>query len=213
MRGVTFVVALVVAAFLVAAPVAAQESQSVRGTVVSVAGATVTVKVAGQDMAFTVDGATRVIGTGAGTADRAARAQGKEGVGVAQLLKAGDGVQVNYVAKGGGNYASVIRRGVSGTSGAAKPEAPGKSVSGTVTEVTGNGFTMTVDGKPWTFAVESTTRVLGTGFGTMTREKQAAGQTTKLADYLGKNDVVLVDFVQKGGTMQATEIHMLQKVK
>ncbi len=45
----------------------------------------------------------------------------------------------------------------------------------------------------------------------MTREKQQAGEPTKLADYIGTNDVVLVDYVQKGTALQATEIHMLQK--
>jgi hypothetical protein len=221
MRYFSVVVAVIVAVFLVqAAPAAApQESRSVQGTVVSMAGDTLTVKVAGQDMAFTVDKATRVIGPGAGTADRAAKEKGKEGATLAELVKAGDGVHVYYVAKGAGNYASVIRRGVSVP--AAQPPAkagepakaaePGRSVTGQVTEVTGTGFTMTADGKPYTFAVESTTRVLGQGFGTMTREKKSAGETTKLADYLGKNDLVLVDYVQKGSVLQATEIHMLQK--
>jgi ribosome maturation factor RimP len=213
MRYLSVVVAVLVAVFLAQAAVAApQESRSVIGTVVSMAGDTVTVKVGGQDMAFTVDKATRVIGTGAGTAERRAEAEGKAGVPLSQLLKAGDGVDVYYTAKGAANYATVIRRGVSVPAAGSKPAEPGKSVIGQVADVTGSGFSITAEGKTYTFSIDSSTRVLGRGFGTLTREKKQAGEPTTLSDFLAKNDLVLVDYVEKGGALHATEVHMVQKV-
>ncbi|MFB3853266.1 MAG: hypothetical protein ACE148_05510 [Vicinamibacterales bacterium] len=215
MRCLSFLSALVIAVVLFQVPGMAtpQETTTVTGTVVTLAGSTLTVKVGDQNMLFTVDQATRVIGTGGSTAQRAAEAEGKAGPALGSLIKPGDGVQVHYAQKGGANYASVIRRGITVPKQAQAPKLAeaGRSVSGQVETVTGNGLTVIAEGKTYAFTIDPKTRVLGHGFGTMTREKQAAGEVTKLADFIAKRDLVLVDFVQKGTEMQAVEIHMLQK--
>ena len=57
---------------------------------------TITVNVAGKDMTFNVDVKTTVVARGAGTKAKAAEAAGKTGPGVAEVLKAGDAVEVAY---------------------------------------------------------------------------------------------------------------------
>jgi len=219
MRAVPRLVVVLLAAVVVAAmvTVSAQESKWVRGSVTAMSGNTVTVKVGGTDMSFTVDKATRVIGPGGSTATREAIQKGKEGPTLAELLKVGDGVEVHYAQTGTTNYARIIRRGVTGTGvsapAAAKSEAePGKSVTGQVQAVTGNSLTVNADGRDYVFVVEPGARVLGTGFGTKAREKAAGGEKPAITDFVAKNDLVLVDYKQVGTELRAVEIHMVQKL-
>jgi len=211
-------VLLAMALLLTVSPAAAQETTWVRGVVTTISGSTVTVKVGAQDMAFAVDKATVVIGEGGSTADRQAKAAGKEGAALTDVLKAGESVEVHYAVKGAANYASIIRRGVLG-GGQAAPQAaakapaePGKSVSGQVDAVTGNSLTLTASGKQYVFAVDAATLVLGTGFGTMTREKLRAGEKPVLTDFIKPSDLVLVDYKMKGTQMLASEIHMVKRL-
>jgi len=203
--GVVGIAALVV--LVMTMPVGAQQKW-VRGTVITMAGNTLTVKVGPQDMTFTVDASTTVIGSGAGTADKKAREMGG-GPKLGDLVKMGDGVEVHYVAKGTANHAVTIRRGVIPTEMTAEPS--GSSAIGVVKDVTGNSLTVTADGKDMTFAVDSSTRALGTGAGTLTRQKQEAGQKTVLADFVGKGDDVIVNFKEKGATMVASEVRIRRK--
>ena len=210
-------VLLAMALLLTVSPAAAQETTWVRGVVTTISGSTVTVKVGAQDMAFAVDKATVVIGEGGSTADRAAKAAGKEGAALTDVLKAGESVEVHYAVKGAANYASLIRRGVlaspAAPQAAAKaPAEPGKSVSGQVDAVTGSSITLTASGKQYAFAVDAATVVLGTGFGTMTREKLRAGEKPVLTDFIKPNDLVLVDYKMKGTQMVASEIHMVKRL-
>ena len=69
-----------VVALLVAAPAVSAQTKSVRGTIVSVAGETMVLKVAGQDMTFKIDKATELTARGAGTAQKADEAKGAPGV-------------------------------------------------------------------------------------------------------------------------------------
>jgi hypothetical protein len=187
----------------------AQENKWVRGTVTAVAGETVTVKVAGQDMIFAVDQATEVVERGAGTAGRAAQAQGAAGAKIGALLKAGDGVEVHYTAKGTANYATMIRGGVT----AEAMKESGKSVMGQVTAAAADALTVTAGGKQYQFMVMSSTRVIGTGAGTLTRSMQAKGEPTKLTDFVGPKDTVIVSYQESGSMLHATEVRVTRKVK
>ena len=70
-------IAFALVALLVFAPVASAQSKWVRGTIVSVAGDTLVVKVAGNDMTFKVDKSTQLTARGAGKAQTAAEAKGE----------------------------------------------------------------------------------------------------------------------------------------
>jgi hypothetical protein len=203
--GLIGIAALVV--LVMTLPVGAQQ-QWVRGTVITMAGDTITVRVGSQDMTFTVDASTTVIGTGAGKADTEARKMGG-GPKLSEVVKIGEGVEVHYVAKGAANYASTIRRGV--IPAEMKAEPSGRSALGVVKDVTGNSLTVTANGKDMTFAVDSNTRALGTGAGTLTRQKRQEGQMTVLADFVGKGDDVIVNYKDKGGTMVASEVRITRK--
>jgi ribosome maturation factor RimP len=208
MRRVLGLVGIAALVVLMTMTVGAQQ-KFVRGTVTAMAGDQLTVKVGAQDMTFTVDASTRLIGVGAGTAQRREEAQGKQGVPLAQLLKVGDGVEVHYQAKGAANYATTIRRGVQPTE--AKEHPSGSSVSGVVKDVAGNTLTVTAEGKDMSFTVEPTTNVVGRGAGTLTKKKQEAGQKTVLTDFVGKGDDVIVNYTEKGGAMVATEVRVTRK--
>lgn len=204
------VVALVVAGLVLPGVASAkvQEGKWVRGTVASLAGDTLTVKVSGQDMAFTVDKATRVIARGAGT--KAAQAAPMGGPKIGDLLKPGDGVEVHFVAKGAGNYATMIRAGLEPSETAAAPKEGGKSVTGKVSSVAAQEIAVSADGKDFKFAVSSATLVVGEGAGTLTREKKEAGAAPVLTDFVKVGDTVVVAADAKGA---AKEIRVIAKAK
>ena len=90
-------ISLLASAVLVASsPALAQATKTVKGSVTNVGANTITVAVAGKDMTFNVDVKTTVVARGAGTKAKAAEAAGKTGPGVAEVLKAGDAVEVVY---------------------------------------------------------------------------------------------------------------------
>ena len=207
------VVALVVVGFgmLGMANMRAQEGQVAKGTVASLAGDTLTVNVSGKDMAFTVDKATKVIARGAGT--KAAQAAPTGGPKLSDLVKAGEGVEVHYTVKGTANHATMLRAGVDPSETAAAPKEPAKSVSGKATAITGAALTVSADGKDYQFAITPATAVIGTGAGTLTREKQAAGAKPVVTDFVHVGDAVVVTYAMKGTTMEATEVRLSAPVK
>lgn len=207
------VVALVVVGLgmLGMANMRAQEGQVAKGTVVSMAGDTLTVKVSGKDMVFTVDKATHVIARGAGT--KAAQSAPMGGAKLSDLVKAGEGVEVHYTVKGTANYASIVRAGVDPSETAAAPKEPAKSVSGKATAITGAALTVSADGRDYQFAITPATKVVGQGAGTLTREKQAAGAKAAITDFVHAGDAVVVTYAMKGTTMEATEVRLLAPVK
>src|SRR4029079_15488828 len=83
-------------AVLVAAVPAMAQTKTVKGSVKEVGANTITVTSAGKDMTFNVDAKTTVVARGAGTKSKAAEAAGKTGPGIAEVLKAGEAVEVSY---------------------------------------------------------------------------------------------------------------------
>ena len=135
----------------------------------------ITVAVAGKDMTFNVDVKTTVVARGAGTKAKAAEAAGKTGPGVAEVLKAGDAVEVVYHEAG--MHADTVR-GIASVPPPPPPPAPkgaedqktkAATESGVVSAV--SGTTLTIKGKAGetTFTVDGKTVVSGTGFGTAGR--------------------------------------------
>jgi hypothetical protein len=101
--------AATIRAVAVAAPAGASaKAQTATGTVLSLAGNSLSVKTASGEMTFTVDQKTTITGTGMGTAGRKLEAEGAKPT-LSDLLKEGDTVSVTYHDAGGTNQASVVR--------------------------------------------------------------------------------------------------------
>jgi hypothetical protein len=78
----------------------AQATKTVKGSVTAVAGSSITVNVAGKDMKIGRDGKTKVVALGGGTKTRGARAEGKEGPVLTEVVKTGQAVEVIYHEQG-----------------------------------------------------------------------------------------------------------------
>ena len=211
MRRAAVIVGMVLVVYLAFGlpAVQAQETQWVRGTVTAIAGDTITVKVAGQDMTFAVDkNKTRVVAPGGGTAQRKAEQKGEGGVEITQLLKVGEGVEVRYTDTGTAKHATEIHGGIAKTAMEQSPQ--GKNVRGKVTAVANDKLTVNAAGKDYEFTIDSKTRPVGTGLGTKTAELKKAGKTPTLPDFIATGDTVLVS---AGPDMKATEVRVIAKAK
>ena len=189
------------------------QDKTVSGTISSVSGSSVVVKVGGQDMTFAVDAKTVVETRGAGTADRKAEATGAGGPKIADLLKAGQNVEVTYMAMGAANHATKVRTITSLPSGGGAAAAPAEktmSSTGTVTAVGAGTMTISAASGAQTFAVDSSTKVIGQGAGTATA---AAGGKMSFSDLVGVGDRVSVSYHQTGATMHAAEVRVTAKAK
>jgi hypothetical protein len=88
----------------------AQETKQTRGTIASMSGGTITLSTHGGDRQFIVDGNTTIEAVGAGTLARQAKAAGKPGPKLADVLKNGQSVDVTYYDFNGMPHAKRIRR-------------------------------------------------------------------------------------------------------
>jgi hypothetical protein len=215
MRRMVATSAILVFAWLVV-PALAQTSKSARGTVTAMAGDTVTVKAGTQELKFTVDATTRVIGEGAGTAARAAEAKGAAGPKLAEVLKVGDAVEVSYREAGGTMTATTVQKVPSagpggGTTSDARASTKSETASGTVTEVSGTSLTITGNAPAGgtftqTYTIDGNTKVIGEGAGTAA----AKGKVT-IMDLVAKDNRVTVTYQASGATLRATEVRVTRK--
>jgi Domain of unknown function (DUF5666) len=191
----------------------AQDSSKTRGTISSLSGDSVTVKVRDQEMKFRVDAKTVVEARGAGTKDRAAEAAGKAGPKLSEVVKTGDAVEVTYVdAPSGALRATHIRSIVSvGNTGDAKPSemvsnGVVKSVTATALSISGSlgsGATFTQS-----FTIDPSTKVVAKGAGTAAAAK---GGKLVLTDAVAVGDRVSISYHEGGGALQASEVRVLMK--
>jgi hypothetical protein len=79
------------------------------GTVSAISGTSLTVKGKTEEWTFTVDGNTKVVGTGMGTAGRQKQATTGSGPAITDLLGIGDSVQVRFHDMNGTKHASEVR--------------------------------------------------------------------------------------------------------
>jgi hypothetical protein len=82
------------------------------------------------------------------------------------------------------------------------------SASGMVKTVSGTSLTITSGGKDMTFAIDNTTKFVGKGLSTKSREK--GGKITAM-DAVGMNDSVQVTYHDMGGTMHAAQVRVNNK--
>lgn len=186
----------------------AQDTKWVQGTVSAVGPASVTVTVKGQEMTFNVDDKTELTAPGGSTATRAARAEGKSGARLAEVVKAGQGVEVRYHAEG--MHAASIRVLPAARPGATSDERA-RTATGEVTAVSASSLTVKGKEGEWTFTVNDKTDVIATGAGTKSREKKSAGAKIVLSDFVTTGDTVSVRYTESGGDRVASEVRVTRK--
>jgi hypothetical protein len=200
----------------------AQGTKSVRGILKAIGPASVTVSVDGKEMVFNVDAKTDITTPGGGSKTRAAQAQGKEGVKIADLLTVGQGVAIDYHEQG--MHAASIRTlpsppapappaGTAPPAGAAPTSGGTQTATGVVTAVSGNSITIKAPSGDVTYAIDDKTDVVAVGASTTTRAKSAAGQKTVITDFVGKGDTVIVSYRDNAGAKTATEVRVRTKAR
>lgn len=196
--------------------VTAQDTKMARGTITAMTAATLTVKAGEQELTFAVDPKTNVTAEGGSTAARKAAAAGKPGANLAELLKIGDPVEVRYREAGGSLRASSIRRVLSAGSGGVKPVDEDLARSdGRVDAITATSLTISGSigggGKfTQTFAIDTSTKVVGQGVGTAA---QARGGKAPITTLISSGDQVTVSYHKTGTALHAAEIRVRVKAK
>ena len=192
----------------------ADDTKVARGTVVAIAGSSLTVKVRDQEMVFSVDAKTFVEARGAGTKARAAAAAGKSGPKLSEVIKTGESVEVNYHDMGGKLHAARIR-GISAASAAAATTttttASEKTASGTVKSVSATSMTISGSsggGATFTqsYTIDPDTKVIGKGLGTAAAAK---GGRTTITELVHAGDSVTVSYSAKGSALHASEVRVV----
>jgi len=211
-----FIAMFACAVLILAAPVLAQ-TKTVKGKLTSVGANTITVNVAGKDMTFNVDLKTNVVARGGATKTREAQASGKTGPGIAEVLKAGESVEVAYhEAEMHADSVRVIASAPpppppspAKADGAVKPKA--MTATGVVSAVSGNSLTIKEKAGDATFTVDSKTVVSGKGLGTAGRKLEDTGGKPTLGEFIKDGDTVSVTYVDEGGAKKASNVRVVQK--
>jgi len=208
-------IAMLACAVLVSAVPALAQTKTVKGKVTNVGANTITVNVAGKDMTFNVDQKTSVVAKGGATKTREAQASGKTGPGIADVLKAGEAVEVAYHEAD--MHADSVRviASVPPPPSPAKADAPAKpkgmTATGVVSAVSGTTLTIKEKTGDATFTVDSKTLVSGKGFGTAGRKLEESGGKPTLGEFVKEGDTVAVTYVEEGGAKKASNVRMVQK--
>jgi hypothetical protein len=191
-----------------------QETKSARGNVTAIGVASVSVKAGERELTFTVDQKTVLTASGAGTASRRADAANKPGPTIADFVKVGDAVDVEYQEMGPSMRATNIRRISSAGGGGTTDDRPMTS-SGTVASISGSIVTISGSaGGGGTFTQSYTlnreTRVVAVGAGTAAAAK---GGTLAITDAVGVGDQVTVTYRKAGTALHAEEVRVTAKKK
>jgi hypothetical protein len=206
-------IAMLGCAVLVSTAPALAQTKTVKGKVTTVGANSITVNVAGKDMTFNVDLKTNVVAKGGTTKTREAQSAGKTGPGIADVLKAGDPVEVAYHEKE--MHADTVRVVASVPSGEAPPPPPpapkAMTATGVVSAVSGSTLTIKEKTGDATFTVDTKTVVSGRGFGTAGRKLENTGGKPTLSEFVKEGDTVSVTYVEEGGAKKASNVRMVQK--
>ena len=206
------------AVLLAAAPPAAmaQATKTVKGSVTAVGADSITVKVGGKDMTFAVDAKTHVVAPGGSTKTREAKAEGKAGPMLTEVVKTGQAVEVSYHEKG--MHAATIQRiadvpaAPAATAGPAAPAAAkAQTAAGVVSAVSGSSLTVKGKAGDVTFTVDSKTTVSGTGIGTAARKMTEAGAKPTITDLVHDGDSVSVTYHDVDGAKHASVVRIVRK--
>jgi hypothetical protein len=202
------------AVLLAAAPPAAmaQATKTVKGSVTAVGADSITVKVGGKDMTFAVDAKTHVVAPGGSTKTRAAKAEGKAGPMLTEVVKTGQAVEVSYHEKG--MHAATIQAikevPPAATAGAA-PAAKAQTAAGVVSAVSGSSLTIKGKSGDVAFTVDTKTTVSGTGIGTAARKMTEAGAKPTITDLVHEGDSVSITYHDVDGAKHASVVRIVRK--
>jgi cytoskeletal protein RodZ len=199
------------AVLLAAAPPAAmaQPTKTVKGSVTAVGADSITVKVLEKDMTFAVDAKTLVVAPGGSTKARGAKAEGKAGPVLTDVVKTGQAVEVVYHEQG--MHAATIRA-IAAVPPAPAADAPkAQTASGVVSAVSGNSLTVKGSAGEWTFVVDPKTLVSGTGVGTAGRKVTEAGGKPTVPDLVHEGDSVSVTYHDVAGAKHASVIRITRR--
>ena len=206
------------AVLLAAVPPAAmaQATKTVKGSVTAVGASSITVKVGEKDMTFAVDAKTHVVAPGGSTKTREAKAEGKAGPMLTEVVKTGQAVEVSYHEKG--MHAATIQRiadvpaAPAATAGPAAPAAAkAQTAAGVVSAVSGSSLTVKGKAGDVTFTVDNKTTVSGTGIGTAARKMTEAGAKPTITDLVHDGDSVSVTYHDVDGAKHASVVRIVRK--
>lgn len=205
-----FIAILGCAVLLAATPSAAmaQGTKSVKGSVTKVGADSITVKVGEKDMTFAVDGTTKVVAPGGSTKTREAKAEGKTGPMLTEVVKVGQDVEVSYHEKG--MHAAIVQAIV--VPPPPPPAAPKPMTATGVVSAVSEG-SLTIKGKTGdqTFAIDTKTTVQGTGAGTADRKMREAGEKPTITKFVQEGDTVTVTYRDVAGTNNASLVRIVRK--
>jgi uncharacterized protein DUF5666 len=206
---------VLLAAFVAVGTAGAQGTKTVRGTVSNTGPDAVTVQVGNRDMTFKVDSTTKVTARGGATATRTAKSEGKPGLPYTDIVKTGQGVQIEYHEKD--MHAASIRVLPSPPPppppASEQSAAKTMSASGAVTAVSAASLTVKGSAGESTFMIDAKTRIVGTGAGTKGRAMKEAGGKPQITDFVQTGDTVSVRYREEGGTKHASEVRVTKKAK
>jgi tetrahydromethanopterin S-methyltransferase subunit D len=188
----------------------AQSSKVARGTVASIAGQSLTVKVGDQDMKFNVDSKTMVLARGASTKSARAVAAGKSGPHLNELLQNGQPVAVTYKDTAGALHATEIKA-IAKVSAGSSADAS-KTSTGVVKSMGADWITINGRSGPasfdQTFKIDPATKVFAKGAGTATAAK---GGKAPFTEIIKAGDHVTVSYHVKGDALHASDVHVTLK--
>jgi uncharacterized protein DUF5666 len=205
---------VLLAAFVGISTAGAQGTKSVRGVVGKTGPDSLTVKVGDRDMTFKVDSTTQVTARGGATATRAAKDKGKPGPPYTDIVKTGQGVQVDYHEKD--MHAASIRV----LPGVPPPPPPAgeqavktMTTTGSVASVSASSLSIKGTAGESTFTVNEKTRIIGTGAGTKGKAIKESGAKPQITDFVQTGDTVSVRYREEGGAKVASEVRVTKKAK
>jgi len=181
------------------------QGKEAQGTVTAVSSSSLTITSGAKPMTFVVDKATKLENKAAARKTRDAKATDTPGIQLTDYIKVGNPVLVRYEEANGANHAMYVRAVSSPGEAAAEPHESTKTANGTVKAVSLSQVTLASDGKDMTFAINRDTDVLARGASKTTK---AAGGTTTIADFVHNGDDVSITYVDKGGTMTASQVRV-----
>jgi hypothetical protein len=192
-------------------PATAQTSKVARGTVASIAGPSLTVKVGDQNMKFSVDSKTTVLARGASTKSARAAAAGQSGPHLNELLQNGQAVAVTYRDTGGAFHATEIKAILKAAPSSASANAS-KTSTGVVKSMGADWMTISGRSGPasfdQTFKIDPATKVFAKGAGTAAA---ANGGKAPFTEIIKAGDHVTVSYHMQGDALHASDVHVTMK--
>jgi hypothetical protein len=189
----------------------ADDSKVAKGTITAISGASLTVKVGDQDMAFNVDTSTMVTARGASSKSARLAATGKPGPHLSDVLQPGQAVAVTYSNMAGSFRASAIKA-IPKASANTNP-APDLRSTGVVKAtgadwITINGTTGGGASFEQTFKLDPHTLVWAKG---ASRAVAAKGGKAPFTELIGHGDRVIVAYHKSENGLLASDLHVTMK--